>query len=217
LKIVNINLSENILVWTPAKTGSVTASKILDKLGFNSFLLDNDKLKSSSKFQHNNHCFHFDNIEKYKLLVTLRNPYEQLVSFFKMSVGNFRAQSENGIVDRFIKSDEINKDDFKSMIIQLFNNTKSDNCCFCFGKIVPDYIIRLEKMYEDYLKIPFVTNTEYYKSGELLNDCQTKSNESVYEYFDFRELYNEEIADMVYYNFVRVFELGGYDKNSWKK
>lgn len=217
MKVVNINPSENIIVWTPAKTGSVTASNILPKLGFDSFLLGDNELKSPSKFKHNNNCFHFNEIEKYKLLITLRNPYEQLVSSFKMFVGNLRAMSENKSVDKFTKSNEINKEDFKEWIISITNATKYDNCCFCFDKISPDYIVRLENMFEDYSNIPFVKNTEYYKSGELLKDCQTKRNESLYEYFDFRELYDEKIADMVYYNFVRVFELGGYDKNSWKK
>jgi hypothetical protein len=81
----------------------------------------------------------------------------------------------------------------------------------------PDYIIRVESMLDDYLKIPHVKHTEYYKSGELEKDCLIKKNSSDYTNFDWRSLYNQNIADMVYYNYAQVFELGGYDRNSWKK
>jgi hypothetical protein len=72
-------------------------------------------------------------------------------------------------------------------------------------------------MLEDYLKIPYIKNTEYYKSGELEKDCLVKKNSSDYTNFDWKSLYNQNISDMVYYNYAHIFELGNYNKNSWKK
>jgi hypothetical protein len=71
-------------------------------------------------------------------------------------------------------------------------------------------------MFEDYSKIPFVRASEYYKSGQLEYDCINKINQTVINELEWKSLYNQNSADMVYYNFAQVFELGKYDRNYWK-
>jgi hypothetical protein len=85
-----------------------------------------------------------------------------------------------------------------------------------YNKRVPDYFIRQENTFEDYSKIPFIKNSELYKSGQLKDLCNEKINHNKNSY-DFREYYNQNTADLVYYNFSKYFNLLGYDKNSWKK
>jgi hypothetical protein len=85
-----------------------------------------------------------------------------------------------------------------------------------FEQRVPDYFIRQEHLFEDYSKIPFIQNSDFYKSGLLKELCETKINHNKNTY-DFRDYYDEMTADLVYYNFSKYFDLLGYDKNSWKK
>jgi hypothetical protein len=86
-----------------------------------------------------------------------------------------------------------------------------------FSQRVPDYPVRLENLYEDYSKIPFIVESEYYKSGELKKATTQKVNVSNEDENLWKEFYTQETADMVYYRMPRYFDLFGYDKNSWKK
>ena len=214
--IINANIEEKIFVWTPPKTGSTRASSILSKLGFNSYETTSDGLTFRSSFEHTHECSFFKNHEYYKLLLTVRNPYEQIVSYFKASnIDNFDEYYKNGT--KLPKSVKFTKENFEKYLHILVNYEITKMGEITFDKIYPDYIVRMENMYQDYLEIPFVTKTEYYQSGELYKDCNIKMNESKYEDFDFRELYDQNLADLVYYNFANFFDFGQYSKNSWKK
>ena len=80
----------------------------------------------------------------------------------------------------------------------------------------PDYFIKLEQLFEDYSKIPFVRETEFYKSGQLELECSKPKNKSKPYGVSWKELYTPQTADLVYYNMSLIFDLCGYDKNSWK-
>lgn len=208
MQIINANLKEKIFVWTPPKTGSVRSVGILHNLGFKSYILEGTNLIPNSTFYHNHK---YPIIEGYELLITFRNPYEQIVSFFKMSQSKKR--EESGVLS--VKS-EINSEDFENFILSQLEDNPEYTEYLSFEDIHPSHIIRTEFMFEDYLKIPYITETDYFKSGNLLRDCNIKINQSRYEEFDYKTLYNQRIADLIYYNFINVFEFGEYDKNSWK-
>jgi hypothetical protein len=55
-------------------------------------------------------------------------------------------------------------------------------------------------------------------SGELEKQCKIKKNEKP-EIFkrNWKDYYNQTIADLVYYNFSNYFEFFGYNKDSWKE
>ena len=97
-------------------------------------------------------------------------------------------------------------------IFQLFQPQETLN----YNERIPDYFIRQENIFEDYLKIPFVKKSEFYRSGQLEDLCNNKINHNENSY-DYREYYNQENADLVYYSFSKYFDLLGYEKNSWKK
>ena len=68
---------------------------------------------------------------------------------------------------------------------------------------------------EDYLKIPFIRESYFYKSGEmekLMGDNPFKGK----VYLN-RPTIDKKLADLIYYNNLYYFELLGYDKNSWKQ
>ena len=88
--------------------------------------------------------------------------------------------------------------------------------CIDFSERIPDYSVRVENLYDDYSKIPFIVESEYYKSGQLKKDVEVKVNVSNEDENLWRNFYTQEIADIIYYRMPRYFELFGYDKNSWK-
>jgi hypothetical protein len=45
----------------------------------------------------------------------------------------------------------------------------------------PDYVLRVETLYEDYIKIPFVRNSLLNTSGILKDLCSKKMNRSKYD------------------------------------
>ena len=93
----------------------------------------------------------------------------------------------------------------------------SGNCCTCFHIRTPDYFVRTESLYEDYLTIPFIKNHDINLSGELERLCKEKINSSpaaIENYW--KKFYDQDMADLVYYNNVNSFKLFGYNKDSWK-
>lgn len=203
--LVLANLTERMFAWTPPKTASHSATTILSKLGFEIYTQNGKYLKSANKeMMHNHDCVLCGEHEKYSFITTMRNPYTMMVPLFKKTKEKEDWTLENFelYLDRYFYGEELPEMYFP---------------CYNYSNREPDYIIRVESMLDDYLKIPHVRHTEYYKSGELEKDCLVKENSSDYTNFDWRSLYNQNIADMVYYNYAQVFELGGYDRNSWKK
>jgi hypothetical protein len=196
-KLFSIIEKEKFLVWLPEKTASTHAFEVLKNYDICRFQFTNNQLiriDGSNSYDHT--CDLFDGHENYSIISTARNPYSKFVSFYK-----------------FMGAD--NRDiEFYDYVHELIINKPSK--LTIYNKRVPDYFIRQEHVFEDYLKIPFIKNSDFYKSGQLKDLCDKKINHNKNSY-DYREYYNQDIADLVYYNFSKYFDLLGYDKNSWKK
>lgn len=212
-----INFSEEYkyFVWMPPKTATTRAIDIFSKFGFVTKKVDqhgklfnlNDK---RPKFVHNHEMFLFEGSENYKLICTGRNPYSRMVSYFKMNrpkeaMENIKENYSYYLTKFFyFENDQMPKGVNMTNFQENWNIRK------------PDYYIRVEKMYEDYLNIPFVKSTEIYQNGLLEKMCEIKKNENKINKKNWREYYTDETADMVFYNFSKYFENLGYDKNSYK-
>lgn len=197
------NLSERMFAWTPPKTASHSATTILPKLGFEFYIEDGKYLKPTSAQIHNHDCILCNGHEDYYFITTMRNPYTMMVPLFTTTV----------------ESEKWTLDNFEMFLNRYFYGKEQPEMyfpCYNYSIRIPDYIIKVESMYEDYLKLPFVKQTNYYVSGELEKDCSVKQNSSDYTNLNWKSLYNQNIADMVYYNYAHIFEIGGYDKKSWK-
>lgn len=206
--MVHISEEYNSFLWLPPKTGTMRASGIFKEFGFISIEGGNTPISSKNelKFIHNHDIELFDGSENYKLICTGRNPYSKMVSYYKISYP--------------LESNELDKENFLNFLAQYFYTL--DKGAVWMRKFknywdirTPDYYIRMENMFEDYLKIPFVKSTEIYKTGELEKMCGIKINENSNKKF-WKEYYCDEAADMVYYNNSKYFEKLGYDKNSYK-
>lgn len=206
---LTINLSEEhkVILWLWRKCGTSHMAKIMNKYGFKFYKIDDQELVLlQNNVVQKHYCNLFEGHENYKILAAVRNPYSKFFSDY-----TFNRDPKEFIIN------EENKEKFKDYIYDslVLKDFLSKNC-IDFPERIPDYSVRLENLYEDYSKIPFIVESEYYKSGQLKKDVEVKVNVSNEDENLWRNFYTQEIADIIYYRMPRYFELFGYDKNSWK-
>jgi hypothetical protein len=180
------NVSERFhAVWiAPERTGSRTVAQVLNYCGF----LNNQKPISFCGIQTHTHRFHDPHLfQDWIHVCSARNPYARTYSVFKM-----------------IEREE--KISFEEFVLNKIFNTR--------GKIMflhpifqkkPDYIIRLENLKNDLIKIPFVTEclTETQLDYMITHGKPLSSWE---------EHYSEEMKEIIYETLKHQFLTWGYDK-----
>lgn len=201
---VRANISEdvNTFLWLWDKTGTTHARKVLQYFNFHHFGFNgNQKVLLKNEIIQLHKCSLFPEHEKYKFFVTARNPYTRFASLFKFSTTD---------------SSIFNKEEFRKFVeftIQALDRTME---CSLFKDRLPDYYVRVENLYEDYCKIPFIVESELKKSGKLENLCKKVVNPARFDYY-WKDFYDKNVADTIYYATQNYFDFFGYDKNSWKK
>ena len=205
---INLSQKHKTILWLWKKCGTSHMAKIMNKYDFKYYRIEDDNLiLLQDHVVQKHYCNLLPGHENYKILAAVRNPYSRFFSEYTF----FRSKEEFSL-------NEINKEKFRTFIYQITISTEIlSNECVDFSQRIPDYSVRLENLYEDYSKIPFIVESEYYKSGELKKDISIKVNVSNEDDNLWRKFYTQEIADIIYYRMPRYFELFGYDKNSWKQ
>lgn len=199
-KQINILPDYNYIVWMPAKTGTRHALEVLKRYGLKVFEYENSE-NSTPLFNEKTTYVHPCNLHKtyqnFKIICLARNPYARILSYYN-----------------FVSLPLDDKLMFYNFVYDQCMYV--DNSCFRFDDRIPEYFLRLEYLYEDYSKIPFINSSEYFRNGLLEQFCKFKIGKTKRE-VDLKDFYDQKTADLVYYNFSHYFELLGYDKESWKK
>jgi hypothetical protein len=205
--IVNVSQKHKTILWLWKKCGSTHMTKIMNKYDFKYYKVENDNLTLiANEIGKNHSCNLFVGHENFKIVSAVRNPYTRFFSDYTF----------NRLPQEFTYTEK-NKENFRIHIYKIIMNSELFyDSCIDFTERVPDYPVRLENLYEDYSKIPFIVESDYFKSGELKEDVNKKINVSNEDENLWRKFYTQEIADIIYYRMPRYFELFGYDKNSWK-
>jgi hypothetical protein len=197
---------ERLAVFLPAKTGTIHAAFILNHFNFKTNFHGKDDGNFISKDDYFIH-HHFKTIPKgyedYDVIYTTRNPYARLVSYHYHTK---RMSGENAPNDNTFK--------------EYFSNRVNNGCFnitdgFDFVK-TPKYLLRMEHLYEDYIKIPFIRDSKLNQSGILYELCNKKIHAKTQETKPLKYYYTQDMADYVYEMFKPYFDLTGYDKDSWK-
>ena len=245
--LFNISEKHKTFTITPPGTGSRTFCKILDNFEFHTYEFCNNNLNLKKNKVSHNHTFSlFPNHEDYKLIMTGRNPYNRMVSKFRITLQNekqvnknfnFKIDFTDFIYDQFY-SDRTKKLNQLSMneISQL---TKKDILMdidfILYLSMTPngvfdrkiDYKVRLDSLEEDYRSIDFIKNSDYYKNGlldlvlsEKIGLDRLMSPHAISGYnlpLHWQEYYTQETADIVYNSGFNYFETFEFEKDSWKK
>ena len=202
-KRVSLNISEvhKCFLWLPAKTATSHATHILNHFEF--YNLDCDYTKKIIYFKrdyvgHNHVQSLFLGHERYDLISTTRNPYTRAVSMFE-----------------YFQPYHMDWKKFKTFQDYVYH-LKSLPIKPYFDQRIPDYFIRQENLYEDYIKIPFIRDSKLNTCGILEELCGRKMNEGPPKLKTYKEYYNQELADIIYLNYKEYFDHLNYDKDSWK-
>jgi hypothetical protein len=186
LKYKNISEKYKFQWVAPERTGSRKVAEILSYYGFTH---EGRKIFNNGTFHHSHYYTEEQKHDGYKLIVSTRNPYSRAHSLFR----NYFNTKKNS-----------DKYDFKSYLLNMSDAMKG-----LLTKPIlaqkPDYIIRLENMREDLMKLPFIF--------DVLNENQlsllTQHGKQIEPWEDF---YDEEGKEIVYNLIRNHFDFFGYEK-----
>ena len=148
----------------------------------------------------------------YIFISNFRNPYSRLVSVFHF------------VFDRERRNTNQFKAFAKKKIWEEQNLKKKPNLqlnlseIFEINNFKPQHLVRVENLYDDIMNLWFVKENANDGLNEIMKDY---INYNGYHHEQgprpsWQEHYDEETANMVYEFFKKDFDLGNYDKDSWK-
>ena len=207
IQAVTYSDSLKSVLWTPFKTGSIHATFIFTHFDFMTDLFNEETLEIVNNLPTNHVQHHHDSClldihKDYDVICTTRNPYRRFLSgFFYLS--NF-------------KKEELTVMKFR----EYFANKVDDPHLFPEGyfgyRTIPKYFIKLENLYESYIQIPFIRESKLNQCGLLYDLCNKKINESQ-KSVSTKDYFTTDMVDYFYSNYKNLFEIDGYEKDSYKK
>lgn len=195
-----VSLKYNSFVWLPVKTATNTLSWILPHFDFDKYFAVEDKLVPvEDQISHFGHQLNFPpNHESFTFICSIRNPYDSIFSFFKMTTGKKPDFFTKEFFSKYFEN-ELSMDSSKFYLHKkMFNERR------------PDYVIRTESIYQDLIKIPYIRDSKLNTCGILEEMCEKKMNKT----FDFnhREFYTIDQIKKINELYNTIFEIGGYEK-----
>lgn len=218
---MNVSL-EHKLVWlAPERCATQITKKIFENYRF--FSIDsksNEKLNNFSQNSHSHSNYIFEKFKNYELIVNLRNPYDFVFSIYlnkylrKPLLRNSQEISYN--FNKWVKRSFINHG-YNVFLCPFYNEPNSFLGKWTFNnEIIPNYVVRLENLEEDILKLPFITS-EPEKTKEKIRNLISNNGFINKRYVSFDELYEIESAKLIYHYFKAVFHKFGYSPYSFTK
>ena len=176
--------------WFPMHVGSTVTRFLLEDIGF-----------TPHRGQHP-----IDPAFDYDVYVNIRNPYNLTISNWKYNQTKLNGLSFSDFVKKY-----------KGEYPFVHNPSEMDYVEFSKNKKIKK-IIRTENLYDDLMSIDFIRENEKLLEKKLL-DIKNKvgiiRNEKTKNLVP-QNLYDEDLANIVYNNRIKFFEFGGYKKDSWK-
>ena len=189
--------SHNVFWFHPMRTASRATDKILEYFEFSD-------IRTHSYIQNPIHS-------NYIFVSNVRNPYSRIISIY-----NLRRYENNEINSNF--------DVWVGQMIRSLKSRKEVNLLYEFslGKIFyernkkPDFLVRVENFEEDLMKIDFIKDNYDEKLDDIF-EINVRTNQYINKSLpNWKDMYNQNLADMVYEHCEKDFIYFNYDKNSWK-
>lgn len=185
--VVGNNISEKYkFQWiAPERTGTRKLSEILSYYDFTW----NGKKVFNHGIQNYSHYFNPNNFEEYKIICSTRNPYSRILSLFK---NYYLGKKDKETFKNYLKYD-LPKGQMYKMVVNPILTKR------------PDYIVRLEYMDDDLLKLPFIYDVLTENQVRLLSEHGKPIDE-------WESFYDEESKDIIRNLIPTHFEYFGYEK-----
>jgi hypothetical protein len=148
----------------------------------------------------------------YTLILNIRNPYSRLVSLYRIFLFQNKTYSRN--FESWVRG--VIKEEYTNSHLLRGYDFFLDRIIDEIGKI-PDYFVRVEFLEKDLKSLPFVKNgnidlSEYFETEIYCNRYEKEFG----DLNDWKLLYTQELADLVYFGMEKQFKLFNYNKDYWK-
>lgn len=203
-----ISPQHNTFLWFPPKSSSTILSWIFTYFDFRPYCINpqTNTLEFDPPIQTNfGHAFNYPpDYENMNFLVSVRNPYERIFSFFKMTRYSYAATKRNYPTptrqdfEKFFYEDFLGKETQRRIMVPVFD------------KKLPNYVIRKENILEDLLKIDFIKNSKINQLGVLDDMCSRVINNT--PSLPIENYLTSQIKEKIYEIFMVEFEIGNYKK-----
>lgn len=172
----------------PERTGSRQLAEVLTYYGFKR---NGTPLFNNGRYNYSHFSLFDEHYSDYKLICSARNPYGRVYSIFK---NFYQSISDKSIVGfkQFLTNDLP-----KGQTLQMVLNPRPN--------ISYDYVIRLEHLVDDLLKLPFIS--------DVLTETQLRMVCSHGKEIDnWEPFYDDDMKEIVYKLTEYQFKAWGYDK-----
>jgi len=146
-----------------------------------------------------------DDKKDYFFIFNTRNPYIRMISIYHLYCFHFKLIPNN--FNEWIREklyEEI-KYPIKTLNYEIFLSKKINK--------TPNLIVKVENLYSDILKIPIFTDN----SDELFNIVNSNILNNRYSSdYNYKEHYDQDLANYVYSYLEEDFVYFNYNKDSWK-
>ena len=204
---MNVSLENQVIWLAPERTASSITKKIFENYNFFSIKKKNNyELVDFRKDSQSNENHIDEDYSDFQIITNIRNPYDRVFACYQ----NFYLEKPilKNSKDFKFKFCSWVRDNFWSQGSYVFLSPRYDdeNNFFqkwTFDKKDPDYVVKLENLKEDILKLPFISKeeSEISRISSLLED-NSYLNE---RYFTFKDAYDSISAKLVYEYFKPCF------------
>lgn len=219
---MNVSHKHKIIWWAPERSATKITAQILKNFEFEYF--EHNKITKKLCEPYYSHTMKIPKgCEDYKIICNMRNPYDRLLSLFI----NFTSVGKNSVLTRDNKGKFIKRFDYftKELFYYAIQTNKIINLEkdkpikdylveINFTDKLPDYFIRTENILEDLNKIDFVSQSNFWKSGEI-EELVYNNNFKINRPYHFNEVFSLESANKIYQFQKRLFFLCEYDPFSF--
>lgn len=197
-----ISKKHNSFLWLPARTGSTTLSWILFHYDFALYTYNEELKDYNLEEQYLMHFGHETFLppthKEMDFICTMRHPYDRVLSFYKLYFNDSPELNSYIFFEKFLNE------------ICFVENSWIMKSSDIFNIRIPDYVIKLESLYQDLIKIPFIRDSKLNQCGILQEMCQKKLHNSTENLS--KEFLTHEVKDRIYNIFKTHFEIFGYEK-----
>jgi hypothetical protein len=189
-RVPSNNVSEKYkFQWiAPERTGS---RKVAEVLSYYDFKNNGYRVCSYGDYYYTHTHISLEKYSQYRTICNARNPYGRTYSLFKNFYWQIKDKSKEGFRDYLLN--HLPKGNMLTIVVGPMVNKPFD------------YIIRLEHMKEDLMKLPFIL--------EVMSESQIEMMISHgKDIDDWSEFYDDEMKEIVYNLTEHHFKLWGYEK-----
>lgn len=190
----NVSEKYKSLLWLPERTGSGTTAKIMSHYDFK---CGDYLLIDKNRWGYTHHCGINSQYKDYTLISTARNPYSRVLSIYK-SLSGYPEELKGNTQEKFKK--------YLQWVYSKNNNELHyDYITNPRIGLKSQYLIRLEHLEEDYIKIPFIFDVFSYDELKSKLIYHKKID-------DWQHFYDEYMKNIVYDMCKIHFHIWGYEK-----